>query len=83
MRLLKIVPDHTNIDFVRLRGLAFGLTLLLSLLAVGLTVAVSCWATACTEKSRTSVEVTPSTLVRVAKSRWSRPRPPPCERDRR
>ena len=37
MRLLKIVPDHTNIDFVRLRGWAFGLTLLLSLLAVGLT----------------------------------------------
>ncbi len=39
MRLLKIVPDHTNIDFVRLRGLAFGLTLALSLLAIGLTVA--------------------------------------------
>ena len=37
MRLLKIVPDHTNIDFVRLRGWAFGLTLLLSVLAVGLT----------------------------------------------
>ena len=27
MRLLKLVPDNTNIDFVRLRGLAFGLTL--------------------------------------------------------
>ena len=39
MRLLKIVPDHTNIDFVALRGWAFGLTLLLSVLAVGLTVA--------------------------------------------
>ena len=26
MRLLKVVPDHTNIDFVRLRGWAFGLT---------------------------------------------------------
>ena len=38
MRLLKIVPDHTNIRFVRLRFWAFGLTLLLSLLAVGLTV---------------------------------------------
>ena len=38
MRLLKIVPDNTNIDFVRLRGGAFGLTLALSLLAVGLTV---------------------------------------------
>ncbi len=37
MRLLKIVPDHTNIDFVSLRGWAFGLTLLLSVLAVGLT----------------------------------------------
>ena len=39
MKLLKIVPDHTNIDFVALRGWAFGLTLLLSVLAVGLTVA--------------------------------------------
>ena len=39
MKLLKVVPDHTNIDFVRLRGLAFTLTLILSLLAVGLTVA--------------------------------------------
>lgn len=37
MRLLKIVPDHTNIDFVRLRGLAFALTLALSLLAIALT----------------------------------------------
>ena len=39
MKLLKLVPDNTNIDFVRLRGWAFGLTLLLSILAVGLTVA--------------------------------------------
>ncbi|SEM72511.1 protein translocase subunit secF [Sphingomonas gellani] len=36
MKLLKIVPDHTNIDFVRLRGWAFGLTLALSILAIGL-----------------------------------------------
>ncbi len=36
MKLLKLVPDDTNIDFVRLRGWAFGLTLALSLLAVGL-----------------------------------------------
>jgi preprotein translocase subunit SecF len=34
MRLLKIVPDNTNIDFVRLRYWAFGLTLLLSLAAI-------------------------------------------------
>ncbi|WP_375285714.1 protein translocase subunit SecF [Sphingomonas sp.] len=39
MKLLKLVPDHTNIDFVRLRGWAFGLTLLLSVLAVGVTFA--------------------------------------------
>ena len=39
MKLLKLVPDDTNIDFVSLRKWAFGLTLLLSLLAVGLTVA--------------------------------------------
>jgi len=36
MKLLKLVPDDTNIDFVRLRGWAFGLTIALSLLAVGL-----------------------------------------------
>ena len=36
MKLLKIVPDHTNIDFVRLRGWAFGLTLALSILAIAL-----------------------------------------------
>ncbi len=39
MKLLKLVPDDTNIDFVRLRGWAFGLTLLLSVLAVGVTLA--------------------------------------------
>ncbi len=39
MKLLKLVPDDTNIDFVRLRGWAFGLTLALSLLAIGLTFA--------------------------------------------
>ena len=36
MRLLKIVPDNTNIDFVRLRYWAFGLTMLLTLAAVAL-----------------------------------------------
>ncbi|WP_419827878.1 protein translocase subunit SecF [Sphingomonas sp.] len=36
MRLLKLVPDNTNIGFVRLRGIAFALTLLLSIAAVGL-----------------------------------------------
>ena len=36
MRLLKIVPDNTNIDFVRLRHWAFGLTILLTLAAVAL-----------------------------------------------
>ena len=36
MRLLKLVPDNTNIDFVRLRGWAFGLTLALSLAAMAL-----------------------------------------------
>jgi preprotein translocase subunit SecF len=33
MRLLKIVPDNTNIGFVKLRGIAFGLTLLLTIAA--------------------------------------------------
>jgi len=33
VKLLKIIPDNTNIDFVRLRGWAFGLTLALSILA--------------------------------------------------
>jgi preprotein translocase subunit SecF len=36
MRLLKIVPDDTNIDFVRLRYWAFGLTTLLTIAAVAL-----------------------------------------------
>ena len=31
MRLLKLVPDNTNIGFVRLRSWAFGLTLLLTI----------------------------------------------------
>jgi preprotein translocase subunit SecF len=35
MRLLKLVPDNTNIGFVRLRYWAFGLTALLSVLAIG------------------------------------------------
>ena len=30
MRLLKLVPDNTNLKFVSLRKWAFGLTLLLS-----------------------------------------------------
>ena len=34
MRLLKIVPDNTNIAFVRLRHLAFGLTAILTLLSL-------------------------------------------------
>ena len=36
MKLLKLVPDDTNIDFVRLRRWAFGLTLALSIAAVAL-----------------------------------------------
>jgi preprotein translocase subunit SecF len=39
MRLLKIVPDNTNVDFVRLRGIAFALTMLLSVAAIGVTFA--------------------------------------------
>ena len=39
MRLLKIVPDNTNIAFVSLRSWAFGLTLLLSIAALGVTFA--------------------------------------------
>lgn len=35
MRLLKLVPDNTNLGFVKLRFWAFGLTALLTLLAVG------------------------------------------------
>jgi preprotein translocase subunit SecF len=34
MRLLKLVPDNTNIGFVSLRGWAFGLTALLTVVAV-------------------------------------------------
>jgi preprotein translocase subunit SecF len=34
--LLKLVPDTTNIGFVRLRFIAFGLTLLLTLASIGL-----------------------------------------------
>jgi len=37
MKLLKLVPDNTNIGFVKLRHWAFGLTLLLTVLAVGAT----------------------------------------------
>jgi len=33
MRLLKLIPDNTNIGFVRLRGWAFGLTALLTIAA--------------------------------------------------
>jgi preprotein translocase subunit SecF len=36
MRLLKLVPDNTNIGFVRVRNLAFALTALLTVLAVAL-----------------------------------------------
>jgi preprotein translocase subunit SecF len=36
MRLLKLVPDDTNIDFVRLRYIAFALTTLLTIAAVAL-----------------------------------------------
>ena len=36
MRLLKLVPDNTNLKFVAFRKWAFGLTLILSLLAIGL-----------------------------------------------
>src|SRR4051812_49565488 len=38
MRLLKLVPDNTNIRFVRLRGWAFGLTALLTVIALFATV---------------------------------------------
>src|SRR3546814_6509995 len=36
MRLLKMVPDDTNIDFVRLRHAAFTITTLLSVAAIPL-----------------------------------------------
>ncbi|WP_267387658.1 protein translocase subunit SecF [Sphingomonas sp. GC_Shp_3] len=38
MRLLKLVPDNTNLPFVSLRTWAFALTMLLSIAAVALTV---------------------------------------------
>ena len=36
MKLLKLVPDDTNIDFVAWRKWAFGLTLALSIIAIAL-----------------------------------------------
>jgi preprotein translocase subunit SecF len=39
MRLLKLVPDNTNIGFVRVRRWAFAITIFLSLASVGLVVA--------------------------------------------
>lgn len=36
MRLIKLVPDNTNIRFVAVRKIAFSVTLILSILAVGL-----------------------------------------------
>ncbi|MDX5983896.1 protein translocase subunit SecF [Sphingomonas echinoides] len=39
MRLLKLVPDNTNLPFVSLRKWAFGLTLLLSIAAIGIVLA--------------------------------------------
>ena len=36
MRLIKLVPDNTNIRFVAVRRIAFTVTLILSILAVGL-----------------------------------------------
>ncbi|WP_313536161.1 protein translocase subunit SecF [Sphingomonas sp.] len=36
MRLLKIVPDNTNIGFVRIRFIAFAITALLTVAAIGL-----------------------------------------------
>lgn len=38
MRLIKLVPDNTNIRFVAVRKIAFTVTLILSILAVGLVV---------------------------------------------
>jgi preprotein translocase subunit SecF len=38
MRLLKLVPDNTNVGFVRLRRWAFAITFLLSVASVGLVV---------------------------------------------
>src|SRR4051812_21669270 len=39
MRLLKLVPDNTNIGFVRLRHIAFALTALLTIVSIGLVAA--------------------------------------------
>ncbi|WP_294333039.1 protein translocase subunit SecF [uncultured Sphingomonas sp.] len=39
MRLLKIVPDNTNIGFVRVRFIAFAITALLTIAAIGLVAA--------------------------------------------
>ncbi|MCC2975203.1 protein translocase subunit SecF [Sphingomonas sp. PL-96] len=36
MRLLKIIPDNTNIQFVRIRYIAFAVTALLTIAAIGL-----------------------------------------------
>ncbi|MCD2322962.1 protein translocase subunit SecF [Sphingomonas sp. IC-56] len=36
MRLLKIIPDNTNIQFVRIRHIAFAITLLLTIAAVAI-----------------------------------------------
>ena len=36
MRLLKLVPDNTNLPFVSLRAWAFGLTIALSLASIAL-----------------------------------------------
>jgi preprotein translocase subunit SecF len=38
MRLLKIIPDNTNIGFVRVRHIAFAITALLTIAAIALTV---------------------------------------------
>lgn len=39
MRLLKIIPDNTNIAFVRVRHIAFAITALLTIAAIGVTFA--------------------------------------------
>lgn len=36
MRLLKLIPDNTNIDFLRWRGVAMGVSILLILASIGL-----------------------------------------------
>ena len=37
MKLLKLVPDHTNLDFMRWRNLALALSLIATVLAIGFT----------------------------------------------